>query len=272
MSFKVDQNEPEEFDYYLGQSYPVTRGAFNQTSGNSLTYPDFTIITDKRIIGINRKQATEWMGGFSAWKDQVLRELNGPVDYLYQVIEGSISSDKGNGVWGWNWQEPYIEKAYKGKTDIESGMGTATVVGHVSLWDYKALMGEVIRLTDVGIFTFFTSSIWSTAQFLLELHKIADHEDWEPRCLTQLVKTKYMISEVEQGRRNLILFLMGIPGVGEQVATGLVDYFGNFDDLYTFISSGLSIANVPLPSRTSKSRTIGPSIEGRMRSFLGLGR
>src|SRR2546423_1387770 len=154
MTFLVDQNEPEEFDYWLSQSYPVKRGVYNQTSGGGLVYPDITIQTDKRIIGVNRKQASEWMGGFTAWKDQILRELNGPVDYLYQVIEGSISSDRGNGVWGWNWQEPYIELSHKGNTDIETGLGTGTVVGHRSEWDYKALMGEIIRLTDAGIFTF----------------------------------------------------------------------------------------------------------------------
>lgn len=269
MTFLVDQNEPPEIDYWLSQSYPVKRGSFNQTSGSGLVYPDFTI-QSKRILGVNRKQASEWMGGFDAWKDQVLRELNGPVDFLYQVIEGSISSDIGNGVWGWNWQEPYIEKQFKGKTDIESGMGTATVVGHQSMWDYKNLMGEIIRLTDAGIYTFFTSSLFSTAQLLVELHSICERDDWEPRCLTKLVKAKYQISETEHVRRQLILFLMGVPGIGESVATGLVDYFGTFDDLYSYVSSGLKIANIPLPSKTSRSRTIGPAAELKIRQFWGL--
>lgn len=268
--FLVDQNEPTEFDHWLSQSYPLKRGSYNQTSGNPVVYPDITIVTDKRILGFNRKQATEWMGGFQSWKDQVLRELNGPVDYLYQIIEGSISSTIREGVWGWDWSDPDIRKSFKGNTDIESGMGVANVYGHSSMWDYKALMGEIIRLADAGIYTFFTSGVFASCQLLLEFHKIADNDDWEPRCLTQLVKQKYQISESEITRRNMILFLMGIPGVGESVATALVDYFGNFDDLYTYVSSGLRISGIQLSSKTSRSRTIGPAVEMKIREFWGL--
>lgn len=271
MTFLIDNNEPDEFDYWLGQSFPVKRGAFNQTSGNPIVYPDFTIQTDKRIIGVNRKQAVEWMGGFNAWKDQVLRELNGPVDYLYQVIEGAITSTPRDGVWGWDTQDPDIHKSYKGNTDIESGGGHSEFYGHVSQWDYKALMGEIIRLTDAGIYTFFTSGVFGTSQFLIELHKIAALDDWEPRCLTQLVKTKYMISETEIVRRNMILFLMGIPSVGEAVATALVDYFPTFHDLFDYISSGMRIASIPLASKNNRNRTIGPATEAKIREFWGLG-
>lgn len=269
MSFMVDNNEPEELDYWLSQSYEVKRGAFNKTSGNPVTYPDITVLS-KRIIGVNRKQSGEWLGGFSAWQEQILRELNGPVDYMIQVIEGGISPLVKEGLWSWDLNLPRITVSYD-----RLGNPTGGGVGETLIWksnqDYKHVIGELIRLADSGIPTFFTGNIFGTAQFLVELHSIVDREDWEPRLLTRLVKQKYEISERELVRRNLILFLMGIPSVGQSVATALVDYFGTFDDLYSYISSGLRISGIELNSVGKNKRTIGPAIERNMRMFFGLG-
>lgn len=216
MSFLIDQNEPEELDYWCSQSYEVKRGNWNQSGRfeeGKVIYPDITVVSNK-IIGVNRKQAVEWMAGFSAWKDQVLRELNGPIDFLIQVIEGAITSTPREGLWGWDLNYPDIVPSTDRLGDL-NGNGLLTVGGHVSNHDYKNLFGELIRISDSGIPTFFTGNTFGTALFLVELHKIADQEDWEPRLLTQLVKEKFLINEREIIRRNLILFLMGIPGVGQ---------------------------------------------------------
>jgi len=257
----IDNNEPEEFDYWLSQTTTIKRGAYNKTASGEPTYPDFTIVSNK-IIGVNRKQASEWLGGIPHWEEQLQRELAGPIDYLLCVIEGSVSVDPVFGVYGWNWQAPDIKDH---RTRAGEKYGTVQVTGFPSQWDYKGLMGKLIRLNDAGIPTFFTSNVFGTATFLAELHSIAERDDWQPSGLTKLIKSKYVISEWEQSRRQMILFLMGIPGVGEDAATALLDEFGCFGDLYAFLCAN-SIGDI----RMKSGRRLGPAMDKKIKGFLGI--
>lgn len=208
------------------------------------------MLSGGRSIGINRKQAAEWIGGIDAWEDQVRRELASPnIDYLYCLIEGFITQSS-NGVTSHSFQDNH---SWKGNT-VEFKI------------NYKYLMGLILRSHELGVPVFFTDSILGSSIFLAELHSICEREDWDSDIFLKLNKTRYQISEPEKIRRDYILFLMGIPGVGEEVATALVNEFSTFVQMLQYMSEGKSLAGIVIAS----GRKIGPSVEKKIKEFWGL--
>lgn len=248
----IDQNEPEIFDYYLSQSTEVNRGNYNKSPGASLslTYPDFTIINGGKTVGINRKQSTEWLAGIDSWENQLLMELQGPIDYLISIIEGSIIPD-GDGVIGISYQEAGVTWRRNGHSCVVDAQGER------SQWNYKAIQGKIQAMWEVGIPTYFTSNILGSAIFIAEMHHRAT-EGYVSKTLGRLIKEKYQITETEKLMRDWILFLMGIPGIGEDKAVKLANTYTSICDLINRIDTVRSLPG------------FGPGVERNMRSFLGL--
>ena len=246
-------HEPELLDYYLSQTGEVQRGNYNQSPNQSyaLVYPDITCINGGPIVGVNRKQASEWLGGLDQWEEQLHKEVNGPIDYLVSIIEGQVIP-AGEGSIALSFQDlNYTTRRNSHSVDVQAK-------GEMSRWPYKALMGKVQAMWDIGIPVIFTSNLLGSAIFISELHHRAS-EGYESQTFKRFIKEKWQISETDLKLREQILLYMNIPGIGEDKAIKLADTYNSMVDLINRIDTVRTIPG------------FGPVIEKRMREFLGVG-
>lgn len=255
----IDDNEPVDFDFLVGQTIEVQRGKFNQSPGAYLIYPDFTVINGGKVIGVNRKQAGELLGNLDAWEEQLHRELQGSVDGLVAMVEGFISPDS-DGVWAWKLESdsPVV---YSRR---DQGNGKLSMWGRHFHYTYNAIQAKFNRMWELGIPVHFTSDIRGSSAFLIALHDLIGKSEEEHKTFNRLIKERFIISESDRAKRQFALFLMGIPGVGEEVALTLADNFKNLEELHSYMTRSM-ISELKLPS----GRRLGLALELKIREFMG---
>src|SRR5690242_10507294 len=76
MSIQIDANEPPEFDYLLSRmGIDVSRNSINKTDETGSIWPDFVVVNEQGLVGVNRKQAVEAMGDLDKVEAQLMSEL-----------------------------------------------------------------------------------------------------------------------------------------------------------------------------------------------------
>lgn len=244
-----DRNEPIEFEYLLKQSVDVQVGSFNQTSPTGPVYPDFTCVNAGLAAGVNRKQAAELLGSIDAVEEQLGRELLGPCDSLVLMVEGLVvpTSDGCNA------------------HSIDEN-GKVNPRGRAFRTPYARVMSWYTGLWELGIPVVNTSNLRGSATFLVQLHNSLGKE--ESRIFKRLITIRKEVQSYDLRERSLALFLMGIPGCGEEVALCLARQFETVWELMSYIADGGgSLAKLTLAS----GRHIGPALDLKIRTFLGFG-
>lgn len=243
----IDQNENPLYDELCGQSLEVQRGAFNQTAGSSLVFPDFVCMNNGITAGVNNKDAAELLGSIDAVEEQLSRELLGPIDSLTLMVRGLIV--------------PTSEGCRSYSVNEE---GRINPRGRDFRTPYARVMSWYTGLWELGIPVVNTSNLRGSATFLVQLHNSLGKE--ESRIFKRLVTIRKEVQSYDLRERSLALFLMGIPGVGEEVALCLAREFEDMAELVQFMTNGGSLAGFVLAS----GRHVGPALDKRIAGFLGV--
>ncbi len=246
MSVLVDHHEDPLYDHYFSGMVPFQRGPFNQTDTSGPVLPDITIINGGLVPGFNNKQAGEVVGAIDATEEQLSREIP-YVDKLTLMVRGIITPTENN-------------ECMCRSVDEEGHVRT----GRVFHQNYVGLMAWFSRLEEMGVNVVILPNIKACAMYVIAMHNNigkAEHHTFK-----RLLPTKQMLAEVDPVQRQWLLFLMSVPGIGEEAARGLGAEFDNMHELVQYLQNGGELSEFVLPSK----RRVGKALAGKIRKFIGV--
>lgn len=252
MTLFIDQNEPLSIELLLTQSLPVERMLLNKPANPPR--PDYWFLArDGRSVGVSRKQGGEFLGDIDACEAQLLVEMGG-CDFMALLIEG--------------WWEPTVD----GKTrSWRYGRTNQTAhPQHTYHQNGKGVRAKLARLQDLGIMIIQTANEVDTALSLVALYDVMQKAESEHQTFKRLIRERYYLDETDTRKKSLALFLMGLDGVGEEVAMALAGEFPSFASLYSWLAEPDGERRLAIIPMGSGKRMVGPSVVKRMKGQLGL--
>ena len=249
----IDQFEDPLYGTYLSGCVEYERGAFNKTGGSSLVYPDFTLLNGGRVLGVNAKQAGECLSSLDAVEAQLAMEIAGPIDGLHLMIRGMVIPTDLNQCEAVSFDED--GHCHHGRTFAQN---------------YVGYLAWLSRLDEMGVTVVSLPNIKASASYLVALHNNLGKT--EHKTFRRLLPTKQMIADMDHELRARALFLMGIPGVGEQVAVCLATQFPNLASMMGWMGEGgkLSEFTYLTNGKTGRVQKVGPAIDAKIRMFMGI--
>jgi ERCC4-type nuclease len=206
MTVLVDVYEPQEIEYLIAQSTPVSRMSLN--SEGFADYLWFAV--DGHRIQVERKQIMEILGGMDNVEEQLRRELSNTVEETILLIEGFCEPVAGLQMATQIWHKA------KNKNIM--------IPGHTYNVSYTGLQAWKSQLDKAGITVVETFDYVATAMTLVALYQ--NSQKAEHQTLKRYIKDKIYIESYNPH----ILNLMSIKGcnIGEEKAKALIDRYGTF--------------------------------------------
>ena len=157
---------------------------------------------------VERKQIDEILSNLDSVEELLSRELSNDVEETILLIEGDCEPIPGLKTATQSW------KLGKG--------GRVMVPSHKYNLSYKRLQSWLFQLNKAGVIIVRTPHYFATAFTLVALYESSQVK--EHSTLNRIIKPKIHIKDVNPH----VLTLMGIKngGIGEEIATALIDRYG----------------------------------------------
>jgi len=249
----VDTSEPDDILNLLKQAIPTTKAPLNQKNIADYFFGNYEGMTRQ----FNRVQAGELVGNIDSMEDELKRYYDS-ADESNQIIEGLLSPVKlfmkeaaakihtiGEGMrLGGSSAAPASTRDLGGKIFaypvepsgfIQHGHSfTTTRMSELYAWIY--------RLSQLGVYTYYTNNWEETARFLITLYKNENKPPEAHSTFQRIYRPKVYIKheknmskeELETYRLTKALLLLSNTynlGIGEVKARALADRFVNLLDL-----------------------------------------
>lgn len=233
----MDIYEPDQMKVLLGQVVEVDQVPLN-TSGMA----DYMWqAVDGHWCQVERKQWGEVLGDLDGVEEQLRRELKN-ADELGLLIEGVAEpTPYGIDVYKKAEDKPYYRMMHSYGNSLRPRSG---FYGQVQAWLWS--------LDKAGVSVYQTSNLQATATTLIAHFKQGLKE--EHTVLNRYVKSRVVLKDLNP---NVHMF-MAIPGVGEDRAKKLADWFGNLWAL-----SNAEVADI------CRVDGIGPQLAAKILRSLG---
>ncbi len=260
----VDSNEARnqpELVSLLRASLDVDVQSINQTSTNTLVYPDFVIFGGSKQVGINRKTVGEWLSSPDKVIEQVQRELAGPVEWLVLVIEGVMRAAGHTGMlahtFAWNQSRFFNNSA--------DAHGTVPFTQRLYAINPKHAQNEQTRLEFLGVQVVHTYSPADTASKIISFHDLV-MKDEPNNVLSRLIKPEHHVTGLTVQETKFARQLLAFDGVGEQAALTIAASFTSIGELMRYWTDNGTIADMVM---THGTRRIGNALERKLQQGLG---
>ncbi|KKN53811.1 hypothetical protein LCGC14_0599040 [marine sediment metagenome] len=208
MTILIDNHEPREIEYLIGQSVPTS---MPQPGLNSKGFADYLwFACDGHRIQVERKQIHEVLGGINQVEEQLSREMDNGVEETLLLIEGVCEPVAGLKIATQTWHKA------KGKNILIPGR-----VYNCSYTGYKAWLDQ---LDKAGITSVETFDYTATAMTLVALYQNSQKK--EHKTLKRYIKDRIYIESKNPHIHNLMAVKGG--GVGEEIAKAWIEQFGTF--------------------------------------------
>ena len=251
MTIYIDQHEPLSIEFLLSQSMPVERTLLNKPAAPAR--PDYWFLArDGRSVGVSRKQGGEFLGGIDACEVQLLEEMGG-CDFMALLIEGWIAPASDGSAWDWRQRND-----------------TMAHRNHHYAQNYQGVRAKMARFQDLGIMIIQTANEMDTAASLVALYSLMQKPETEHRTFSRLVKEHYWLTEPDARKKKLALLLMGLDGVGEEVALALANEFPDFACLWSWLEEPDGEKRLAVIPLGSGKRVVGPAIIRKIKGQLGI--
>lgn len=228
MTIIMDNHEPQEIKLLMEQSVPVV---IPQPGLNSKGIADYMwFCWDSHRVQVERKQIDEVLGGMDQVEEQLTRELGNGIEETILLIEGFCEPIAGLKMACQSWRRAKDKRIY--------------VPGHQYNVSYSGLQAWLYQLDKAGVTIVRTIDYTATAMALVAYYQSS--QDPKHRTLRRYIKDRIFI----ESRNPHILSLMGIKGggIGEEIATALIDRYGTF--WYTISQEAEDLAETIVGKKT----------------------
>ncbi len=207
MTILLDIFEPEQVEFLIAQTTPVTRTSLNNKGFADYLFYGF----DNHRIQVERKQVDEILGGMDRVEEQLGRELQNGVEETILLIEGTCEPVMGLKIATQTWRKA------KGKHNV-------MVPGRTYNCSYSGYQAWKGQLDKAGITIVETFDYTATAMTLVALYQNAQKP--EHKTLRRYIKDRIYVDS----KNPHIISLMGLKGggIGEEKAKALVEQYGTF--------------------------------------------
>lgn len=242
MTLLIDNHEPKEIEYLIGQAVPTL---MPQPGLNSQGFADYMwFCCDGHRIQVERKQIHEVLGGIDQVEEQLSREMSNSVEETLLLIEGVCEPVAGLKIATQVWHKA------KEKSIL--------IPGRVYNCSYTGLQAWKNQLDKAGITIVETFDYTATAMTLVALYQNSQKEEHKTLC--RYIKDRIFIESRNPHIYNLLAIKGG--GVGEEIAKAWIEQFGTF--WYTINQDAEVLAEV-LVGEEGKEKRIGTA---RAKKFL----
>ncbi len=256
----IDYHESEEYDYLLQRmGIETQRGNYNQT-GDSPAYPDFCILNEAGMVGVNNKGALEAMADLDAVEEQLTRELKACPKLVF-MYRGFLCHHE-DGTYAGSLHT-ITHKTGRGGNEYDELVSRGRVIHQ----PYNRWLSFQWKLEDTGIPVIGTGDVQGSAMFLARLHQNPDS-----KLFTKLIPVRQQVLEQDPEKKALALTLMGIQGArwGEEMAMAVADWLEREEVALTLMGimgvGRITLATIPL---RSGKRVVGRAAAERLFAALG---